>query len=242
MTPERYAKIRQVLDRRQPDLRVLTDGVHKAQNLSAILRTCDAAGVMNLHMVTQPGQRTGIWKRSAGGSARWVKRHLHPDGSHATLALKQQGYRVYAANLSNKAVDYRTLDYTVPCVIVMGAEKTGVSAPVLALTDAEMTIPMMGMVESYNVSVATALILNEAQRQREQAGLYASPSRLSPTEYANTRFEWCHPKLARFCQKNNLAYPALDSEGDVLDPAQWYQDVRARKARNQPKELTDDHL
>ncbi|WLD56984.1 tRNA (guanosine(18)-2'-O)-methyltransferase TrmH [Salinispirillum sp. LH 10-3-1] len=231
MTPERFQKIRTVLGQRQPDLRVMTDGVHKAQNLSAILRTCDASGVLNLHIAAASGQRTGIWKRSAGGSARWVKRHVHSSGKEAAAHLKQAGFKLYAAHLSAQAVDYRDVDYTLPCAIVMGAEKEGVSAEVIAEIDAEITIPMFGMVESYNVSVAAALILSEAQQQRQRAGLYQGPSRLPADEYTATLFEWCHPKMARYCQQHSLPYPPLDDDGDIANPSQWYADVRANRIR-----------
>lgn len=231
MTPERFNKIRTVLNQRQPDLTLMTDGVHKAQNLSAILRTCDANGVLTLHIAAQSGQRMGIWKRSAGGSARWVKRQAHPNGESAAAALKDAGFALYAAHLSPTAVDYRAVDYTRPCAIVMGAEKEGVSPAVLAQVDQAITIPMFGMVESYNVSVAAALILAEAQQQRQRAGMYDGPSRLPSDEYTATLFEWCHPKMARFCQQHHLPYPALDEDGDIANPSQWYADVRANAER-----------
>lgn len=227
MTPERFYKLRKVLDQRQPDLTVLADGVHKAQNLSAMLRTCDAVGVYCMHIVAAPTQKTGIWKRSAGGSARWVKTERHPDSQTAIATLQAQGLSLYAANLSDAAVDYREVDYSRPCALVMGAEKQGVSDAVLAACDAEITIPMVGMVESFNVSVATALILAEARSQREQAGLYATGSQLPDSTYRDVLFEWCHPRMARFCQERKLPYPPLDEDGDIRQPAQWYAGVRA---------------
>lgn len=228
MTPERYYKIRQVLDQRQPDLTVLADGVHKAQNLSAIIRTCDAVGVSELHIVAAPGQRTGIWKRSAGGSAQWVKAHRHGQVETAVRHLQNQGMVLYAAHLGAQTVDYRHVDYTRPCAIVLGAEKNGVSATALAASTQAISIPMAGMVESFNVSVAAALILAEARHQREQAQLYISGPRIPEKEYQRTLFEWCQPKLARYCQEKGLNYPDLDHEGDLLEPSSWYAEVRSR--------------
>ncbi len=225
MTPERFNKIRRVLEQRQPDLTVLADGVHKAQNLSAMLRTCDAVGIHRMHLVAAPGQKTGIWKRSAGGSARWVRLKRHPESGDAVSALKQAGFALYAAHLDERATDYQDVDYTRPCAIVMGAEKYGVSEAVKQACDATITIPMFGMVESYNVSVATALILAEARRQRTRAGLYDT-RRLSDVDYHETLFEWCQPRLALYCRERGLAYPPLDATGDVLEPSDWYARVR----------------
>lgn len=227
MTPERFYKLKRVLDQRQPDLSVLADGVHKAQNLSAILRTCDAVGVHRLHIVAAPTQKTGIWKRSAGGSARWVQTRRYLQSSEAVQALRGQGMTLYAAHLSERAVDYRDVDYTRPCAIVLGAEKDGVSDDVLTACEQEITIPMYGMVESFNVSVAAALILAEARQQRESAGLYDGGSRLGTEEYQQVLFEWCHPQMARYCRERKLPYPALDHEGDIDQPSAWYAGVRA---------------
>lgn len=233
MTPERFSKIRRVLDQRQPDLTVLADGMHKAQNLSAVLRTCDAAGIFKMHIVAARAQKTGIWKRSAGGSARWVRTVRHPDTQSAIRAVQDDGMALYAAHLSDQAVDYRTVDYTRPCAIVLGAERDGVSDTVLKACDAQITIPMFGMVESFNVSVAAALILAEARQQRERGGHYEGGSRLPPEIYRQVLFEWCHPKMARYCQERRLAYPPLDEDGDIANPSQWYAGVRAAREISQ---------
>lgn len=232
MTPERFYRIRQVLDQRQPDLTVLADGIHKSQNISAILRTCDAVGINELHWIVPPGEKSGIWKRSAGGSARWVKPCRHPDSARAVAHLKARGMQIYAANRSPRAIDYREADYTRPCAIVMGAERDGVSAEVLAACSAEITLPMYGMVESFNVSVATALLLAEVREQREQAGLYDTGSRLPADQYRRTLFEWCHPRMARFCRERQLDYPPLDADGDIANPSAWYARVRAEEAEH----------
>lgn len=217
------------MDQRQPDLTVLADGIHKAQNISAILRTCDAVGINELHWIVPPGEKSGIWKRSAGGSARWVRPQRHPDSATAVAHLQARGMVLYAAHLSPTAVDYREVDYTRPCAVVLGAEKEGVSTAVRAACSAEITIPMYGMVESFNVSVAAALILAEVRQQRERAGLYATGSRLPKDVYERTLFEWCHPKMARFCRERNLDYPPMDADGDIAEPSAWYAQVRAER-------------
>ncbi len=103
-----------------------------------------------------------------------------------------------------------------PTTIVLGAEKDGVSPQAIAAADLHVAVPMGGMVESLNVSVAAALILFEAQRQRAAAGLYAR-CRLGAERYAQTLFEWAHPRLARFYRARGLPYPPLAEDGTVRE-------------------------
>ena len=109
MTPQRFARIQSVLQKRQPDLTVITDEVHKGRNLSAIVRTCDAAGVPRLHCV-EPRLGFRAYRGTALGSHKWVDTVLHPDIETALNTLQQQGYRLLAASLCEQAVDYRSVD------------------------------------------------------------------------------------------------------------------------------------
>jgi tRNA (guanosine-2'-O-)-methyltransferase len=175
MTPERLARIKQTLDTRQPDLSVLTDQVHKPRNLSAIIRSCDAFGLASMHVVW-PREGFRAFRKTAGGSYNWVTTHTHPTMDDAVSELKGRGHKLYAAQLSERAIDYREADFTVPCTVIMGNEVDGVSDSAAEQADEHIVIPMMGMVESLNVSSACAIILSEAQRQRKQAGLYGTLS------------------------------------------------------------------
>ena len=215
MTPERFKKLTTVLQRRQLDLSVVMDKVHKGHNLSAVIRTCDAVGVHNVHAVTpDPGVRTS--KDITSGSGKWLKLHRHHDISSAVAAVKNQNMRVYAAHLSNSARDFREIDFTQPSAIMLGTELFGVSENGLDLADEHIIIPMLGMIDSLNVSVAAALILFEAQRQRLAAGIY-DQQQLTQSDFANTLFEWSHPKLAEFYKRKGLVYPALNEDGEVIE-------------------------
>ena len=108
-----------------------------------------------------------------------------------------------------------------PTVLIMGAEIEGISQEAQPYIDHSITVPMMGMVESFNVSVAAAIILSEARRQRENAGYYDN-RRLDDKTFNKLLFEWMQPVLANYCQKHQLDYPELDDEGDVADP-NWHQ-------------------
>ncbi len=188
MTLERLQRIRGVLAHRQPDLTVLMENVHKPHNLSAILRSCDAVGVLEAHAVTIDGELP-TYSATSASADKWVKFHLHKNTEAAIRHLQSRGIVVAAAHLSDTAKDYQELDYTQPTCILLGAEKWGVSETAARLADHHIIIPMRGMVQSLNVSVAAAVILFEAARQRSRAGFYDAP-RLNKTQLANTEREW----------------------------------------------------
>jgi len=214
MLPKRFQRLRKVLDRRQPDLTVLMDRVNKPHNLSAIVRSCDAVGVLEVHAVPA-SQGVSIHPDTSGGTGKWIRVHLHESASTALRSLKASGYRVVAADPGPHAADFREVDYTPPTVLLMGAELYGVTEEARSLADLTIRIPMAGMVRSLNVSVASALLLYEAYRQREAAGLYRT-SRLDPERRDRLLFEWAHPEVARRLRERGLDYPELDEDGRIL--------------------------
>ncbi|HCH24288.1 MAG TPA: tRNA (guanosine(18)-2'-O)-methyltransferase TrmH [Oceanospirillaceae bacterium] len=225
MTPSRLAKFQDTLARRQLDLTIITDQVNKAQNIAALLRTCDAVGIHRAHAVT-PAEGYRDYSGTARGSQQWVSVDQYDQIDTALLAAKQQNMQLVAAHFSATAVDFRGLDYTKPTALILGAEMAGVSPRAVAAADHHVVIPMLGMVHSFNVSVAAAVILLEAQRQRELAGMYAQPQ-LAGDDYADTLFRWCHPAIADYCHRYGLQYPAMDENADVPNLSQWYSQARA---------------
>jgi tRNA (guanosine-2'-O-)-methyltransferase len=214
MIPERFARLKAVLDRRQPDLTVLMDRVHKPHNLSAILRNCDAAGVLEAHAVpVEAGLE--LSREASGGTAKWIRVHRHPDARTALTFLKASGFRVVAAHPTEGATPYREIDYTRPTAILVGAELHGVSEVGIELADELAAIPMLGMVRSLNVSVAAAILLMEALHQRVREGMYEE-SRLPPERHRKILFEWAYPKLARRCRARGERYPELSEEGEII--------------------------
>ena len=215
MIPRRYQRIKQVLDLRQPDLTVLAEDVHKPHNLSAIIRTCDAVGVFDIHAVNRHSD-TPTFSQVAQGSEKWVNLHSHPNIESAIKHLQRKNHKVYAAHLSDVAIDYRKVDYTQPTAILLGTEKWGVTSQAAKLVDGHIIIPMQGMVQSLNVSVANAVILFEAQRQRLEAGLY-DQVRLDSKTYNKTIFEWGYPDIADMYRREGKPYPQLGKEGEILN-------------------------
>jgi tRNA (guanosine-2'-O-)-methyltransferase len=213
VTPERFRRLRAALERRQPDLTVLMDGVHKSHNFSAILRSCDAVGVLEAHVVAPEGA-VAVHHAASAGTKKWIAVRGHADVAEAAAHLHARGFRLLAAHPSAHALDYRSVDYTLPTALVLGAELHGLSGAALSMADAHITIPMVGLVHSLNVSVASALVLFEAYRQRSAAGMYER-SRMSPEDFSRRLFEWAHPTLARRRREAGRPYPALGPDGEV---------------------------
>lgn len=205
-----------MLERRQPDLTVLMDRVHKPHNLAAILRNCDAVGVLQVHAVPPEGG-LDVPQVSSAGSTRWVGVRRHRSAADAVAALHAEGFTVVAAHPTAGARDYRELDLTRPVAFLLGSELRGLSDDGLRLADEYTLIPMVGMVRSLNVSVATALLLFEAYRQRERAGLY-DRCRIPPERFQELLFEWGYPRLARRLRGEGRPYPPVREDGSV-DPA-----------------------
>ncbi len=217
MTIERLNKIKRCLDRRQPDLAVITDHMHKPHNVSAVMRTCDATGVFSLHAVMPANESFRARSGIAMGSDRWLDVHVHSDITAAITLHKQDGFEIVAVHKSERSGNFRDIDYCRKTAVLFGAELFGVSEQAADLADRHVSIPMQGMVESYNVSVAAAIVLSEAQRQREEAGFYAD-CRLDQSVYDRMVFKWYRRKEAEFCDSHGLDYPEIDPEtGELLD-------------------------
>lgn len=228
MNPERYARIQTVLRARQPDLTLCLEEVHKPNNVSAIIRSADATGLHRIHAVW-PNKQMKTLAHTSAGARNWVEVDTHDTIQEALTEIKSQGMQVLVTHLSDTAVDFRDIDYTQPTAIILGSEKTGITPEALALADQDIVIPMVGMVQSLNVSVASALILYEAQRQRQLAGMYQrTHSPLPPETIQRILFERGHPVLAKVAKRKGLAYPKLDDQGQIVaDPAWWAEMQRA---------------
>lgn len=213
MTPERFQTLKAALARRQPDLTILADDVHKPHNIAALMRTCDAVGVFEINTAGL-GSRFKRARGISGGAAPRVGVRSHEHVEPAIRTLKTEGYQVVAAHLRESTADYRRVDYTRPTALLLGSELRGVSDDAAALADCQASLPMRGLSTSLNVSVAAALFLYEAARQREAAGLYDS-CRLTAEQYSRTLFEWCYPNIAARCIERGLPYPPLTPDGDL---------------------------
>jgi tRNA (guanosine-2'-O-)-methyltransferase len=237
MSPERNAKIRSMLAKRQTDLTVCLENVHKPHNMSAVVRTCDAIGVHYIHAVWEDKYR--LRGGTAMGSQQWVRCAQHDSIGEAVSQFKSQGMQVLVTHLCESAVDFRTIDYTKPTAILLGQEKYGATQAAIDAADYNIVIPMVGMVQSLNVSVAAALVLYEAQRQRQEAGMYQQ-AKLDQVECQRVLFEGGYPKLAHLCRQKRIPYPFIDDDGQIDADEQWWAAMRASKLTLQDRELNNE--
>ena len=142
----------------------------------------------------------------------------HPNITSAIEHLKEKGFRLYGTHLGVNAKDYRECDFTGPTAFVLGAEKWGLTDRARDLMDEALFIPMRGMGQSLNVSVASATLLFEALRQRQQNGTAPSAGEgLTPDRYAELLFEWSYPEVADWCRRENRPYPKLNAQGELME-------------------------
>lgn len=187
--PRRLARMLAVLDQRMGSVAVVLEAVRRRHNVSAVLRTADALGLHEVHLVTG-GFRPSVG--AARGSERWLDLHLHPEVNGCLAALQARGFRVYAADVEGAAVTPEEVPVDRPVALLLGSELSGVSPEARAAVDGVVTLPMRGFAESLNVSVAAALILRAmADRRRAVAGADLP----APVRHA-TLAEWLDREVA----------------------------------------------
>lgn len=175
-TDRRLAKMRAVISRRQPDLTVVCENIHDPHNVSAILRSCDAVGVQAVHLVYDDTEFPRLGKKSSASGKKWIDIFRHESHAELKKALVARNMKIYATYLDDSARSIYDIDWTKPSAIVMGNEHRGASESMLNIADEAIYIPMQGMIQSLNVSVATAVTLYEAFRQRQNAGMFPNTS------------------------------------------------------------------
>jgi tRNA (guanosine-2'-O-)-methyltransferase len=188
-TPERIAKIARVLAHRQADLRVVLENVTIAHNASAVMRTCDAAGVLHLDMIAPNPELLRPNKAISTRADKWLEIAVHEGPAACLEPLKRAGVEILATHLREDSVPYTDVDLTGPVALVFGSEAEGISDEALAFADRVIRIPMLGMVQSLNLSVSVAVILYEALRQRAVKGR-SEGSRLQPGEIERLGRKW----------------------------------------------------
>lgn len=172
VTEKRLSTIQRVLSNRQRDLTVVIENIHDPHNVGAIFRSADAVGIEEVQLLYTREAYPALHPKVTASGGKWVKQNQYNDPKALVKDLKARDYKIYTTNLTSDAVPIHEIDWTQPSAIVLGNENRGVSTQMTEYADKNILIPMFGMVESLNVSVATAVILFEACRQRIQAGEY----------------------------------------------------------------------
>lgn len=170
----RLAKLEFVLSHRQPDLTVVMENIHDPHNVSAMLRSCDAAGVWEAQLLYNKDAFPKIGKKSSASAGKWVERRKFKTVAECYAKLRSEGFQIYATRLGEQALSLYDVDLTKKVAIVFGNEHRGVSDEAAGEADGLIQIPMFGMIQSLNVSVACAIVLYEALRQRINHGDYGA--------------------------------------------------------------------
>ncbi|MBV6479915.1 MAG: tRNA (guanosine(18)-2'-O)-methyltransferase [Ignavibacteria bacterium] len=174
MTPKRFSRLKEVTQRRQKYLTVVLENIHDPHNVSAILRTADAVGIDKVYLIYNSSKFPKIGKTSSASAKKWIELKKYSVVEECFLDLRKEKFKIYSTSFSSKSKSYSLYDlnFTGKTAFVFGNEHSGVSEEVSMLADKNFIIPMYGMVQSLNVSVAAAICFYEALRQREIRGMY----------------------------------------------------------------------
>jgi len=189
-TEERINKLRRVIEKRQNDITVVMENISDPHNISACLRSCDAVGIMSVCLVYSEGQSFPAMGEASSASARkWVNQRKFRTIEECYDALRSEGKKIYTTHLSKNSVSLYDLDLTQNIALVFGNEHSGVSNRAVELADANFLIPQIGIIQSLNISVACAVSVYEAFRQRQSKGVFNNPT-LSTAEINTVLQNW----------------------------------------------------
>jgi tRNA (guanosine-2'-O-)-methyltransferase len=173
MTPERIDRLSKVLGNRQPDLTVVLENVFDPHNISAVMRTCDAVGIQEIYVLNtsiQPHKKWGA--KSSSSAAKWLTVSQFSDTQECISSLRNKYSTILTTHLSAGSVPLYEVDFTKSVALVFGNEHDGVSEEIRNAADGNFIIPQVGIIKSLNISVACAVTLYEAFRQKRMAGHY----------------------------------------------------------------------
>ncbi len=190
MTPERHQRLTSVLNKRQGNIALVMENVFDPHNISAVMRTADAVGVQDIYILNTKIPRHKKWgAKSSSSAAKWLTVHQYEDAAECFSSLRKHYSTILTTHLSSDAVSLHSIDFTQSIALVFGNEHSGVSDEIRELADGNFIIPQVGIIQSLNISVACAVTLYEAFRQKSNAGQYNQPG-LDAVRYAELFKEW----------------------------------------------------
>ncbi len=188
-TKERIQKVERVLSLRQPDLRIVLEEVTNTHNASAVVRTCDAAGILYLDIISSTGEQFPVNEAISTRAEKWLHFTNYRSTGKCLSLLKQKGFKIAATCLAEESIPYTAIDYAQPLAVVFGNESEGISEEARNMADYIIKIPMLGMAQSLNLSVSVGIILYEALKQRMDKDFHKE-KRLSPKEFKTFMKTW----------------------------------------------------
>ena len=190
MTPERAERLNNVIAKRQPGLTIVLENVSDPHNISAVMRTCDAVGVQDIYILnTAIGLHEAWSAKTSSSAAKWLTVHQFTDITECFKALRKNYLKIYTTHLAKDAADLYDLDFKESVALVFGNEHSGVSEKIIEMADGNFLIPQVGIIKSLNISVACAVTLYEAYRQKKVASHYDTPQ-LKPENEILLRKSW----------------------------------------------------
>jgi tRNA (guanosine-2'-O-)-methyltransferase len=190
MTPERHNRLTSVLNKRQSDIAIVMENVFDPHNISAVMRTCDAVGVQDIYVLNTKIPQHKKWgAKSSSSAAKWLTVHQYENAAECFSSLRNRYSTILTTHLSSDALGLHEIDFTKSIALVFGNEHSGVSDEIRALADGNFIIPQVGIIQSLNISVACAVTLYEAFRQKIKAGQYNQQS-LDAVRYNELLKEW----------------------------------------------------
>lgn len=194
MRKKREQRIREVIRQSQPDLTVVLENIFDPLNISAVLRSCDAVGVREIFVIYTPEylkkRNLKVGKKTSGGAFKWMDIYVFHDLEECFKRVRERYERVLVTRLGEESKSLYELDLAKPTALLFGNEDEGVSDEALAMADGNFLIPQVGFTESLNISVACAVSLYEARRQRAAKGFYDENPRFSPDQQEQLFQRW----------------------------------------------------
>ncbi|NOT51160.1 MAG: RNA methyltransferase [Chitinophagaceae bacterium] len=190
MTPERKQRLTSVLDKRQANITIVLENVSDPHNISAVMRTADAIGIQDIYILNTKIPRHKKWgAKSSSSAAKWLTVHQFENAEECFSSLRKCYSTILTTHLSSDAISLHSIDFTQSIALVFGNEHSGVSDEIRALADGNFIIPQVGIIRSLNISVACAVTLYEAFRQKMNVGHYNQPG-LDSVRYKSLLDEW----------------------------------------------------
>ena len=241
MNSEREQKLRAVIRQSQPDLTVVLENIFDPLNISAVLRSCDAVGVREVFVVYTKKylDKRGLvlGKKTSAGAFKWIDVYVFEALEECFRRVRERYGRVLATHLGEASHSLYALDLTQPTALLFGNEDEGISAEALALADGNFLIPQAGFTESLNISVACAVSLFEARRQRAEKGFYSLAPRLNPEQQEQLFQRWSH-MLKEKSWHRRYAIPVAKDSAPLLPVFLERDEFAPKKNQIRPNPLT----
>jgi len=190
MTEQRFNRLTSVINHRQPDLTIVLENVFDPHNISAVMRTCDAVGIQDVYILNNripPHKKWG--NKSSSTASQWLTIHQFTDIEECFKVIRNKYKKVYASHLGDNSVDVYKMNFTESVALIFGNETFGVSDEIRKYADGDFIIPQVGIIKSLNISVACAVTLYEAFRQKNEKGHY-DKSRLAEADSIKLKDQW----------------------------------------------------